>query len=323
MNTNSLSRLLVTLGTAFCILAATLPARSIAQTAPVLRIALIPSDIAAEGYYAKDMGFFKKAGYDVELIPITSGAAISAAVASGAADVGFSNVVSLSIAHEHGLPFTLLAPANLHLPTQVTAGILTVTRSSPIRTARDLNGKTVAINGLKNISEVAIRAWMDKNGGDPLSVKFTEMPLPAMPDAVRSGRVDAASIDAANEQELTKPDSDLRRLANVFDSVSPRFSPSVWFATSSWVAEHPAAAKTFVVVMAQTAAWANANHSASAEILAKYLSKPPQDIDAVTRAAYAVRLTPDLVQPSIDDAVKYGEIKAGFPAADLINPIAR
>jgi NitT/TauT family transport system substrate-binding protein len=297
--------------------------RAIAQSTPTLHIALIPSDIAAEVYYAKDQGLFKKAGFDVEFTPITSGAAISAAVAGGSADIGFSNVVSLAIAHDKGLPFTLLAPANLHTPTQVTAGILTVKKDGPIKSAKDLDGKIVAVNGLNNISSVSVQAWLDKNGGEAKSVKFVEMPFPQMPDAVRSGRVDAASIDAANEQLLMKPESDLRRLANVFDGVGTHFTPSVWFTTSAWAEKNPAAAKAFVAVMAQAATWANANHGASAEILAKYLSKTPADINAITRAPYATKLTPDLVQPSIDVAAKYGLIKTGFPATEMISPLAR
>lgn len=298
-------------------------ARVEAQTLPMLHIALIPSDIAAEVYYAKERGFFKKAGFDVDFTPITSGAAISSAVAGGSADIGFSNVVSLSIAHDKGLPFTLLAPANLHLPTQVTAGILTALKTSPIKTAKDLDGKIVAVNGLNNISSVSVQAYVEGNGGDWKSVKFVEMPFPAMPEAVRTGRVDAASIDAANEQLLMKPDSDLRRLANVFDAVGTHFTPSCWFTTTAWADAHPAAAKAFIAVMAETATWANANHAASAVILAKYLNKTPAAIGAITRAPYATKLTPDLVQPSIDVAAKFGLIKTAFPATDLISPLAR
>jgi hypothetical protein len=34
-------------------------------------------------------------------------------------------------------------------------------------------------------------------------------------------------------------------------------------------------------------------------------------------------MTPDLVQPSIDAAARYGLIKATFPASELISPLAR
>lgn len=296
---------------------------ALAQALQTLRIALIPGDISGEADYAKDLGFFKKAGFEVEFTPITGGAAISAAVASGAVDIGFSNVVSLAIAHARGVPFALLAPANLHDPTQVTAGILTVLKNGPIKSAKDLNGKVVAVNSLNNISSVSVQAWVDKNGGDWKTLKFVELPFPQMPDAVRSGRVDAASIDAANEQLLAKPDTDLRRLANVFDAIGSHFAPSSWFSTVAWVDAHPAAAKAFIAVMASAAEWGNANHAASAVILAKYLNKTPQDIAAITRAPYGTKLTRDLVQPSIDAAAKYGLIKATFPASELISPLAR
>ena len=294
-----------------------------AQTTQTLRIALIPGDISAEAYYAKDLGMFKKAGFDVEFTPITAGPAIAAAVASGAVDVGFANVVSLAIAHDKGVPFTLLAPANLHMPTQVTAGILTVLKSGPIKSGKDFDGKVVAVNGLNNISSVSVQAWVDKNGCDWKSVKFVELPFPQMPGAVSSGRVDAASIDAANEQVLSKPDGDLRRVANVFDAVGSHFAPSAWFTNTTWAAAHPAAVKAFIAVMAEAAAWGNANHAASAAILAKYLGKQPSDFDSVTRAPYGTKITPDLVQPSIDAAFKYGLIKTTFPAAELISPLAR
>lgn len=299
------------------------PAPLAAQPLPVLRIALIPGDISAEAYYAKDLGYFKKAGFDVEFTPITSGAAISAAVASGAVEIGFSNIISLAIAHEKGVPFTLLAPANLHVPTQVTAGILTVLKNGPIKTAKDLNGKIVAVNGLNNISSVSVQAYVDKNGGDWKSIKFIELPFPQMPEAVRTGKVDGASIDAANEQLLVKPDSDLRRLSNVFDAVGSRFSPSSWFTSVAWADAHPAQVRAFIAVMAQAAAWANANHAASAEILSKYTGKTSAEIESVTRAPYGTKITPELVQPSIDAAAKYGLIKASFPATDLISPLAK
>ena len=293
-----------------------------AQTLIPLKVALIPGDIAAEVYYAIDEGFFRKAGLDVTITPITGGPAIAAAVLSGAVDVGYSNVVSLAVGHDRGLPIAIIAPANLHTRDVVTAGILTVLKTSPIRGAKDLEGKTVAVNALNNISDVAVRAWMDANGADSRTLKFAEMPFPLMPEAVRSGRVDAASIDAANEQVLARADGDLRRLANVFDAVGARFVVSVWFTTSGWIDKNAAAAKAFVAVMSQTATWANANHPASAAILAKYLRKTPEAIQAVTRVPYATRVTPDLVQPSIDVAVKYLHIKP-FAAADVISPLAR
>src|SRR5271169_5689069 len=69
--------------------AAAAPAALHAQTLEPLRIALVAVENAAQAYYARELGYFAKAGFDVELQPINNGGAIASAVVSGAADIGF------------------------------------------------------------------------------------------------------------------------------------------------------------------------------------------------------------------------------------------
>ncbi|MFN2460480.1 MAG: ABC transporter substrate-binding protein [Candidatus Velthaea sp.] len=297
------------------------PAARAADLLP-LTIAAIPSDISGEAFYAHELGFFKKAGIDAKLTPLNNGASIAAAVAGGSANVGYSNVVSLAAAHERGLPFTILAPANLHVQGAPTAGILAVKKSSPIQSAKDLTGKTVAVIGLNNIAHVATRLWIDKNGGDSGAVKFLELPFSEMSPAVVAGRVDAAALDAIGDPTAGKPDDPIRRLGSTFDAVGARFAPSVWFSTTEWVASHPRESRSFVAVMRETAKWANGHHKESAQILTRYAHQTLEGIQAVTRATFGDRMTPELIQPDIDAAAKYGAIKAAFPAADIISPVA-
>src|SRR6185312_7579577 len=96
-------------------------------------------------------------------------------------------------AHERGVPVTIIAPAGNYL-TRAPISALMVPAGSPIKTAKDLNGKIVAVNGLKNITQLATEAWCDQNGGDWKSLHFTEMGFPEMPAALRAHRVDAAFI---------------------------------------------------------------------------------------------------------------------------------
>jgi NitT/TauT family transport system substrate-binding protein len=287
-----------------------------------LTIAAIPSDVAAEAYYARELGLFKKAAMDVAILPLTNGGAIAAAVASGSAQVGFSNVISLAIAHQRGLPFTVLAPANLHVASAPTTGMLAVKRSSPIRTARDLTGKIVAVTGLNNIAHVAARLWIDKNGGDSTAVRWIELPFSEMRPAILSGRVDCASIDAINDPEFGKPGDPLRQIASTFDAISPRFAPSVWFSTSAWVAEHRPEAKAIVEILHQTATWANAHHRESAQILTGFSHQTVAAIESSTRTTYGERMSADLIQPDIDVAARYGLIARPFPASEIISSLA-
>ena len=80
--------------------------RAQAQTT-TLRIANVPVETAADAYYAQDMGFFAKAGFDVALEPIQNGAAIVAAVVSGAIDIGWAAVDVLAAVHGKNVPVTI------------------------------------------------------------------------------------------------------------------------------------------------------------------------------------------------------------------------
>lgn len=130
--------------------------------------------------------------------------------------------------------------------------------------AKDLNGKTVASNGLTNVATLTERYWMDRNGSDSSTVHFIEMPLPQMADAVRSGKIDGAS----------------------FDAVSPRWLSALFFSTSDWVGKHPAEAQKFALAMREAAAWANTQHSETAQILSKYTKFTPEQIQGVQCAIY-------------------------------------
>ena len=287
-----------------------------------LTIAAIPSDISGEAWYANELGYFKAAGFETKIYPLTNGASIAAAVASGSADIGYSNVISLATAHQRGIPFTILAPANLHVHGAPTAGLLAVRKAGPIQSAKDLSGKVVAVIGLNNIAHVATRYWIDKNGGDSTTVKFIELPFSEMSAAVIAGRVDAAALDAVGDPTAGTPDDPLRRLGSTFDAVSPRFAPSVWFTTKDWVQKHHDEAAHFAAVMQKTARWANRHHSESADMLAVFAHLTRSNIDRFTRATYGDRISVDLVQPSIDAAARYGVIKSAFPAPELISSVA-
>jgi NitT/TauT family transport system substrate-binding protein len=297
--------------------------RAGAQTLTTLNVATIGGDVGGEIYYAKDLGMFKKVGLDVTISDITNGGAISSAVASGALDIGYSNAVSTIIAHDKGLPFMIIGGANMHETAAPTAGILAVGRTSAFHSAKDLNGKTIATIGLSNISYVAVRAWLDKNGGDSSTVHFLEVPFGQMEQAIQTGRVDAASIDAQSDPTIGKPGDPLRVLGIAYDGIGPRFLPSVWFTSADWIAKHPDEAKKFASVMRDAANWANVHRKESAEILVKYSKNTMEEINSVPRVSYAAVVTPDLIQPVIDDSAKYGLIKAPFPAAAIISPLAR
>ncbi len=148
-----------------------------AQALTPLHLQTIPFDAGSQVFYAKDMGFFSKAGLDVTIDPVGNGPAIAAAVASGAVDIGFSNALSIETAYKKGLPFVFVQNSAIY-STAAPTSVIMVLKDSPIKTAKDLNGKTFGVNGLKNIAQYAPSMWIDKNGGDSSTMKFVRFRPP-------------------------------------------------------------------------------------------------------------------------------------------------
>jgi len=309
-------RLLMLLGSAAAVPLASQPANAQALTS--IKLATTPTDIGAQPFYASDQGFFKAAGLDADTQVISNGAAITAAVLGGAIDIAQSNVVSLALAHQRGLDVVVIAPAGVYSSKEPTSAIV-VKASSPYHTAKDLNGKIIACNGLQNISQIGPEAWFDKNGGDVTSYKWTDMPFPDMIGALDTGRVDAALVaEPVLSDALAKGD---RVLGNAYDGIAPSFLIGAWFTTGAWAKAHPDEVKRFQKAMFATAVWANQHRAESAAILNRATKIVVQP--SMKRTTYGEKLEPALMQPLIDATAKYGTLKASFPAIDLVAPEAR
>ncbi len=308
-----MKRLPGALGAVIIALTATAGAQPAAPTTAV-RIAMPPVDAASQAYYAQAKGFFAKVGLKVEITTVSGGAAVAAAVAGGAADIGQSNLSSLCSAHERGIPFVAIAGANQFVARQHQSALV-VAPNSPYRDARDLDGKTIGVAGLKNITEIGFDEWMEKNGGDYTSAKVLEVPFSSMADAVASGRVDAAMM---TEPELSGAleKKRVRVLAAPLEAIGKEFVVGAWFTTASYLKMHPDVVRAYAAAMALAANWANRNQTESAKIL--------ESSTGVTLGAHAARvlfanhLDVNEMQPVIDASAKYGALKATFPAQQLL-----
>jgi NitT/TauT family transport system substrate-binding protein len=278
-----------------------------------LRIASTPIDVGAEVYYAQALGMFKQAGLDVQIQSIDNGAAIAAAVAGGAADIGQSNVVSIATAYQKKLPFVVIAPAGAYSSDRPTTVLVTLA-NAPFKTAKDLEGKTLVTNGILNIAQIGGDAWLDKNGADFKAVRWIELPTTATADALINHRVDGAML---SEPSLSAALAlgNFRIMATPYDAIGKHWQIGAWFTTKDWVAAHPDAARKFVAVMQQVARWANTHQTESLKILSD-VSKTDYP-KTMRRAVYGDQLDATMFQPVIDNSAKYGAIPATFAAAEL------
>jgi NitT/TauT family transport system substrate-binding protein len=291
-----------------------LPLAGYAADPTTLQMGTMPTDGSAQPFYGLDHNFFKDAGFDVKLTILNNTATLASAVASGSLEIGFGSVVPLAQAHLRGLNFQVIAPATIYNGT-TPVNVIMVGKNSTVKTAADLNGQTVAVNGLRDLTQYEMQAWIDKNGGDVKSVKLIETPFSEMAVALESGRV-AAGILA--EPFWSAALATCKVIGNGSAPVGNHFMVTGWFGSQEWLAKNAATAKRLQAVMLQIAKWANSNHAETQAIVPKYTKITPEVAARMVRAVIGeTKPDPSLIQPVIDVAVKYGGMQP-IAASELI-----
>lgn len=111
--------------------------------APTLRKVVFQSDWFPQAehggfYQALAKGWYREAGLDVEILPGGPGAGIKLKVAKGEADFGMVRGDDVILAVSRGLPLVIVTATLQHDPQA-----LLVREDSPVKTFRDLDGRTV------------------------------------------------------------------------------------------------------------------------------------------------------------------------------------
>jgi len=296
-------------------LCALLPVRGDSQALQKIRVLTTPSESGSQVYYAIELGYFRRLGIEVEIAALGNGAPVAAAVASGSVDIGQGNIVSIATGRQRGVPFVILAPASTYSNSAPTSALIVPT-DSPIKTAKDLVGRVIGNSGTKDIGEIAADSWLDANGVTPASVRFTEVPLAAMTEALSRGQIQAGvliepflSVALANG---------FRVLGRAYGSIANTFVIAAYFTNADWAKAHPELARKFGEAILASAKWANdpAHHAESAQIIEKYTKVHIPS--GATRVRYAEVLDPAMMQPVIDAAVKYGWIAKSFDVRTMM-----
>lgn len=298
-----------------------------AQTSVALlpvKIATSPQAATAEAFFAEELGLFRKHGLDAQVVSVGRGAgsAVTTVILGHAADIGESDIIALCAAHEHGIPLTILAPSNAYLTGSPAIHELLVEKSSPIRSAKDLNGKTLSVVSLEGPAKLAVAKWLDDHGADLTTIKFVELPPTTAGASLANGTVAAAMIP---EPFLSAALTHARVLADAYkDAYGRPFQLSYWFSTPDWVKSNPDAARRFVETMHETALWTNDPKNAQqyAEILEKVTKIPDEAIQRMNRANYGVTVDVAQAQRLLDAGLKYKSLHEACPAKDLVSPVA-
>jgi NitT/TauT family transport system substrate-binding protein len=293
-----------------------------AQTRALLpiKVGVSPIESYGEALYATSQDFFRPGGLDAQAVTLPgAGAAMTLAVISGALDTAAANIGSIASAHAHGVGVYLIAPCGLYSSASPTT-VLGVLKNSPLKTAHDLDGKTIGVTSLRDLQQASVMQWLDANGGSAKNVTFVEVTTPQMLPALSAGRI-AAGIFV--EPTLTAVKNDIHTLAIPYDSVASSLAISGWIVNKTWYDANADAAERLLSIIRTTAQWANKNQAATGAILAEHTKIPPELVSSMHRVTYGEVRSFAVIQPVIDVMAKYAFIAQKFPAADLFPPNLR
>ena len=242
-----------------------------------VKMGLVPISAVAPIYLGMDKGFFANEGLKLKPEVAEGGAAVVPSVVSGDQQFGFSNPVSLILAGTKDLPVQIVANANSETRRandKLMNSFVFSSGKGEIRSASDLEGKTIAVNTLDNLGPVTIKAALAKKGVRTDGVKFVEVPFPDMLGALEAGRVDAVWLVEPFTTAAKKEGA--RKLLRPYFDVEPGMTTSIYFASKTYAEKNPKVVAAFQRAVKRSNAYATAHPEQLRAAIGKSTEIPPK-----------------------------------------------
>jgi NitT/TauT family transport system substrate-binding protein len=275
-----------------------------------VKVGVIPIVDVAPIYLGKAKGFFSSRGIELTMETGQGGAAIVPGVVSGQFQFGFSNVTSLMVAQTQNVPIKAVVNGNASTgQAGADFGGVVVKKDSPIQSAKDLAGKKVAVNTLKNIGDTTVRESVRKAGGDASGIQFVEIGFPQMPAALAAGQVDAVWVVEPSLSVVKAQGG--RVIASNFVDTAPNLTVALYFTSRKLAQENPDLVNRFVDAMRESLAYADSHPDEVRQILTTYTQ-----IDAAMLPMLTLPKWPaDYNRASLETLAKLGQQDGLFSTA--------
>ena len=287
------------------------------NTPATLDVGVIPIVDVAPLYLGVEKGFFEEESLTIRPHLAQGGAAIIPAVQSGDFQIGFSNVVSEVLARSQGLPIQIVtqgvqAPEN---PEDDYSAVM-VAEDSEIREPQDLEGKEIAVNTLKNIGDVTIKAALEKAGVDISRLRFVEVPFPDMIPTLEAGRVDGIW---AIEPFLTQArEAGHRSIIANYAQLEPNLTVATYFAMQPYIEENGEVIDRFRRAMNRSLTYAQENPQEARDIVLEYTEVPRPVAQAMRLPFWSDDLNVPSIQLLTDLSERYGLVEEKPEMEELI-----
>jgi NitT/TauT family transport system substrate-binding protein len=278
-------------------------------TAPVaIKVGDVEGAPASFIAFGVQKGIFAEHRLTVELVAQQGGAAIIPNLVSGQMQIGGSNIVSVLLGRSAGLPVKIIAPGTaVGSDPNTDFSAVIVAPDSPITTPSALAGKQIAVNTLKNVSEVALKAALEASGVDIADIKLVELPFPSMLAAVQRHQVDAAFV--IEPFVTTARSQGARLLIRPYVQAKKNLGVGTYSATEQYIQQNPAVIKAFQAAAAQTARYITEHPDEYRAALPEIAKLQPDLARTVNIPVWSERVDTDSLRFLADRMTSYGLLR--------------
>lgn len=284
-----------------------------APETPSVTVGMTSSSVFLNVFVAKDHGFFTKHGLEVKIQPMQGMTSISSVVANS---IQFSGPTPSNFlqAVDNGLDLVVVAGAYA-FPTPTKVGVLVPVDSS-IKTPKDLEGKKFGVPGINALQHIMVRKWLADKNVDVSKVTFIELKFPQIPDALKSGQVDAASANEpfyqrVIDQKIGKPFFDLSTI------MPDGTQGAMYVASREWTKSNPETIKAFRAGLTDAMAYIKSDPREAMKSVGNYMKLPPEVLAILSVPNAVVDVKPSAMKFWVDELYNQKMLKKK-PALDSL-----
>jgi NitT/TauT family transport system substrate-binding protein len=283
------------------------PQVALAQSTPApanVRIAVMGVANFTPLIVARDKGFFKDENLNVTWTTVNQGAIAVEAVFGGSAEIGGGSIFEPMVARGNGLDMMFLTGSSRIRSSPPDNSGIAVRTTDSINGPKDLVGKKISAGLINGPNYAHAREWLQRNGVDPGSVQFLEIPFPQMADALFQNRLDAVWNVEPFLTFMVKS-GNARVIAYPYQENVPRMDITGYVARESWIKANPDVARRVKrAIDRATTDLINAGKEERDGWVAKYTGARPEIVTALNLAEFTTEFNVPSLKANLDIAVR-------------------
>jgi NitT/TauT family transport system substrate-binding protein len=286
-------------------------------TTTKVTVGTLPIANAAPMYLGMQKGFFREEGLELNPQMAQSGNELVTSLVGEDSQFAFLGYVPVIVARAKGLPVKVVTNADTGADTAKDEWQAIVSKKgSSVREPADLKGRTIAVNALKGVAEVGLKAALEAEGVDPNSVKLLEVPFPEMPAALDAGRVDAIwAPEPFLTQVLEKGGNEV---LDPYISLGKHFPNGNYATTDKYIAEHEDVVKRFARAMNKSTQYASDHPDEARKIIPTFTKIPAEVAAKIRLPVWPTEIDRAQLEDLVGYTQKYGVIDEKVPVDDFV-----